>query len=152
MAPEEHHLRSMSATHRHPDTYMHNYLVERGKKVGSNSGNSADILVTCYMVPGHKGVYMIIFGEQEESNDKTKVSFLDQGVRQRNHNGTSVNLRGKAEGSLVTALALRCLLSANKAVSKALIPLSQSPLPAVTERQCPVTEMAEARKQKGTRL
>lgn len=61
------------------------------------------------MAPGHKGVSMIIFGEQEESKDKTKVRFLGKGVKQRNHNRVSVNVGGKAEGSLVTASALRCL-------------------------------------------
>lgn len=57
------------------------------------------------MAPGHKEVSVIIFGEQEESKDKTKVRFLGKGVRQRNHNGASVNVGGKAEGSLVTASA-----------------------------------------------
>lgn len=73
--------------------------------MGSNNGNFANTLITCYMAPGHKEVSVIIFGEQEESKDKTKVRFLGKGVRQRNHNGASVNVGGKAEGSLVTASA-----------------------------------------------
>lgn len=78
---------------------------------------------------------MIIFGEQKESKDKTKVRFLGKGVKQRNHNGASVNVGGKAERLLVTALALRYLQSAGMAANKQFIPLSKSPLQAMTKRQ-----------------
>lgn len=106
MAPEEQqHLSSMSGLHRCPDAHMNRYLVGRGKKLGSNNGNFANTLITCYMVPGHKGGSVINFGKQEESKDKTNVRFLGKGVKQRNHNGAGANVGGKAEGSLVTALA-----------------------------------------------
>lgn len=73
--------------------------------MGSNNGNFANTLITCYMVPGLKGGSVINFGKQEESKDKTNVRFLGKGVKQRNHNGAGANVGGKAEGSLVTALA-----------------------------------------------
>lgn len=78
------------------------------------------------MVPGHKEAYLIIFGEQEESNDKSKVRFIGKGVKQRNHNGASVSLGSKAEGPSLTGLALRCLLSVGNTANKKFTPLSVS--------------------------